>query len=68
MGAAAALANLNVNAGGDWKTQAEDHVALFRALGAQVVERRAAAGNRQGLTLAHSSAQLERFLWDRGCA
>jgi hypothetical protein len=23
---------------------------------------------RQGLTLVHFSAQLERFLWDRGCA
>ena len=22
----------------------------------------------QGLTLAHFSAQLERFVWDRGCA
>jgi len=22
----------------------------------------------QGLTLAHSSAQLQRFVWDRGCA
>jgi len=22
----------------------------------------------QGLTLVHFSAQLERFLWDRGCA
>jgi hypothetical protein len=22
---------------------------------------------RQGLTLVHFSAQLERFLWDRGC-
>ena len=23
---------------------------------------------RQGLTLVHVSAQLERFTWDRGCA
>jgi len=23
---------------------------------------------QQGLTLVHSSAQLERFFWDRGCA
>jgi hypothetical protein len=23
---------------------------------------------KQGLTLVHFSAQLERFLWDRGCA
>ena len=23
---------------------------------------------RQGLTLVHLSAQLERFVWDRGCA
>jgi hypothetical protein len=23
---------------------------------------------RQGLTLVHFSAQLERFVWDRGCA
>jgi len=26
------------------------------------------AGCGQGLTLAHFSAQLEHFLWDRGCA
>jgi hypothetical protein len=25
-------------------------------------------GDRQGLTLVHFSAQLESFLWDRGCA
>jgi hypothetical protein len=25
-------------------------------------------GPRQGLTLVHFSAQLERLLWDRGCA
>jgi len=24
--------------------------------------------DRQGLTLVHFSAQLERFVWDRGCA
>jgi len=28
----------------------------------------ASAGGWQGLTLVHFSAQLERFLWDRGCA
>ena len=28
---------------------------------------RRAAGRRQGLTLVHFSAQLKRFLWDRGC-
>jgi hypothetical protein len=26
------------------------------------------AGPDQGLTLVHFSAQLERFVWDRGCA
>ena len=25
-------------------------------------------GEGQGLTLVHFSAQLERFVWDRGCA
>jgi len=25
-------------------------------------------GDWQGLALAHFSAQLQRFLWDRGCA
>jgi len=25
-------------------------------------------GNGRGLTLVHFSAQLERFVWDRGCA
>jgi hypothetical protein len=29
---------------------------------------RARSPFNQGLTLAHFSAQLERFLWDRGCA
>ena len=29
---------------------------------------RRADGVGQGLTLVHFSAQLERFLWDRGCA
>jgi hypothetical protein len=28
----------------------------------------AAAAISQGLTLVHFSAQLERFVWDRGCA
>ena len=27
----------------------------------------AAPAPRQGLTLVHFSAQLERFVWDRGC-
>jgi len=27
-----------------------------------------AAAIQQALTLVHSSAQLERFVWDRGCA
>jgi hypothetical protein len=26
------------------------------------------AADQQGLTLVHVSAQLERFVWDRGCA
>jgi hypothetical protein len=28
----------------------------------------AAAGGRQGLTLVHFSACLDRFVWDKGCA
>jgi len=28
----------------------------------------AATSRGQGLTLVHFSAQLERFVWDRGCA
>jgi len=60
-GAAAALANLDVNAGGDWKTQAEDPAALG-VLGAAVVKRRAAQGDRHGLTLVHFSAQSEPLL------
>jgi len=46
-GAAAALANLNVNPVGDWTTQAEDHMALFRAVGAENVRRRAGEGDRE---------------------
>jgi TPR repeat protein len=48
-GAAAALANLNVNVNpplGDWTTQAEDPVALLRALDPQMLKQRAAAGDR----------------------
>jgi hypothetical protein len=47
--AAAALANLHVNANpplGDWTTQAEDPNALFHALGPQMVQRKADAGDR----------------------
>ena len=47
--AAAALANLNVNVNpplGDWTTQAEDPVALLRALDPQMLKQRAAAGDR----------------------
>jgi hypothetical protein len=62
VGAAAALANLNVNARGDWTTQAADSRGLFRALGPGIVKQRAAEGDRQGLTLVHSSAQLEPCL------
>jgi len=61
-GAAAALANLNVNPVGDWTTQTEDPFVLFRAQGDEIVEQRAAAGDRQGLTLVHFSAHLELCL------
>jgi hypothetical protein len=61
-GVAADLASLSMNAGGDWTTQAEDHSALFRAIGAEIVERRAAQGDRLGLTLVHFPAQLEPCL------
>jgi len=44
-GAAAAHANVNMNPVGDWTTQAEDPVVLFHAIGAQVVEQRARAGD-----------------------
>jgi hypothetical protein len=73
-GAAAALANVNVNVNpvGDWTTQAADPNVLPRALGADILKRRAAEGDRQGLTLVHLSAQHKRFLWEiwgafRGC-
>jgi hypothetical protein len=50
-GAATALANVNVNPLGDWSTQAGDPWVLLNALGAEVVKRKAAQGDRQGLTL-----------------
>jgi hypothetical protein len=67
-GAAAARANVNVHVPplGDWTTQAEDPMALFRALGANVLKQRASEGDGQGLTLVHFSAQRKRFLWYRG--
>jgi len=45
-GAAAAIANLSVNPGGDWTTQAEDPSALLESLGAEVVKQRADAGDK----------------------
>ena len=46
-GAAAALANLNANPLGDWTTQADDFAALFGALGAENVKRKADEGDRE---------------------
>jgi len=46
-GAAAALANLNVDPPGDWTTQAADPNVLFRALGDSFVKRKAAEGDRE---------------------
>jgi len=60
-GAAAALANLNVHPGGDWTTQAKNPSVLCRALGAEIVKQRAAAGDRHGLTLVHVRTQLEQL-------
>jgi len=54
-GAAAALANLNVNPLGDWTTQTEDHNVLFQALGVQAVIQMAADGDR--------AAQYSRGYW-----
>ena len=45
--AAAALAHVRINAGGDWKTQAENPCVLVRALGAEIVKRRAGEGDRE---------------------
>jgi hypothetical protein len=47
--------------------QAELGTSLFYGLNG-VERNEAAAAAWQGLTLVHLSAQLERFLWDRGCA
>ena len=46
-------------------TRAQSARAAADALRSPAV---AAATFNQGLTLVHFSAQLERFLWDRGCA
>jgi len=37
---------LNVNVGGNWKTQAEDPWVLVRALGDEIVKKRAGEGDR----------------------
>jgi hypothetical protein len=58
---AAALAHLDMNAGGDWTTQTEDPFELVRALGSdmRILKQRAdGEGDRQGLTLVHFPAQL----------
>jgi hypothetical protein len=46
-GAAAARANENTSPVGDWTTQAADPSALFHALGANIVQLRAGAGDRE---------------------
>jgi hypothetical protein len=46
-GAAAARTDVNVTPLGDWRTQAADPAALIRALGAEVVKKRAAKGEAE---------------------
>jgi hypothetical protein len=46
-GAASALANLNVDPGGDWTTQEEDPIALYQSLGAEMLKQKAVAGDRE---------------------
>ena len=49
-GAAAALANITLNPthpGGDWTTQAADPSVLFRAVGPEILKRRARDGDRE---------------------
>jgi len=67
-GAAAARANphaatTTMNPRGDWTTQAGDPNDLFRSTGPEILKRRADAGDRQGLTLVHFSAQPEPLLF-----
>jgi hypothetical protein len=47
-GAAAALADVNMNPVGDWTTETADPYVLFEAVGAEIVNRRAADGDRDG--------------------
>ena len=46
-GAAAARTDVKVTPLGDWRTQAADPAALIRALGAEVVKKRAAKGEAE---------------------
>jgi hypothetical protein len=46
-GAATARANVNMNPVGVWTTQAEDPGVLYNALGAEMVNLRASAGDRE---------------------
>ena len=62
-GAAAALANVNLNPLGDWTTQAADPAALRRALGAQNVKRMAGEGDREA-----QWSQGHRLLSEAGAA
>ena len=45
-GAAAALANLRVNPGGDWTTQAGNPYVLIDAIGAEILKQKADEGDR----------------------
>jgi hypothetical protein len=46
-GATAAPADVNTNPVGDWTTQTADPMTLFRALGEEIVNQRAGAGDRE---------------------
>jgi len=46
---------------------AGDDKDVLHTAAAELLKGLARASLRQGLTLVHLSAQLKRFLWDRGC-
>jgi hypothetical protein len=71
-GVAAALANLSVDPGGDWTTQAEDPLELLRSLGPEILKQKAVAGDRaaqfsQGYIVIMEARADDAGSWNAAC-
>jgi len=63
-------ANMSAERAGELERTLRDSVRHVEYLEAELGNNngKRSGGGGQGLTLVHFSAQLERFVWDRGCA